>query len=149
MKDTEKTLVEAVQSFFGSKANLGLPKEKPAKDDWSDNNPALRGLEYLHGQIDEMFAHKAAELVHHTGICASFSKVHSYKYLNDDTFGEAMDKEMTAQGIPAAERRKALEFIPAIIKELKEEQAEWAEKDFGMVNMDDMIEVSNPEQYED
>lgn len=146
MHTTEVLLVEAIQSFLGNKAKLGLKPDNAADD---DNNPKARGFEYLHGQIDEMFAHKAAELTHHTGICASFSKVHSYKYLDDTAFAEAIDKEMVAQGIPAAERRQALDFIPAIIKELRDEKSEWSEKDFGMVNMDDIIEVSNPVQYED
>jgi hypothetical protein len=106
-------------------------------------------MAYLHGQIDEMFALKATELTHHTGICASFNKVHSYKYLDDETFAEAMDKEMTAQGIPAAERRKALDFIPKIIKELSEEQAAWAERDFGFNHdLDAITQLIQPQQYE-
>lgn len=147
MNNNEKLLVEAMQSFLSSKAKLGLDTDKTATN---DNNPEFRGFEYLHGQIDEMFAHKAADLIHHTGICSSFSKVHSYKYLDDDTFSEAMDKEMTAQGIPAQERSKALQFIPAIIKELKTEAAEWAEKDFGFHDdLDEIIKISQPQQYED
>ena len=149
MTDNERTLTEALKSFLQTEPKLGLSGTKAEKDDYSDNNPMMRGFEHLHGQIDEMFAHKAAELTHYTGICSSFTKVHSYKYLNDSTFQEAMDKEMTAQGIPASERKKAIGFIPSIIKELAEEQGEWAEADFGFhPHLDEIIEVSQPKQYE-
>lgn len=147
MDPNEKLLVEAVESFLSGQAKLGLKPDEKADN---DNDPKARGPEYLHGQIDEMFAHKAAELTHHTGVCAAFSKVHNYKYLDDSTFSEAMDKEMTAQGIPAAERKTALEFIPSIIKELAEESEQWCEKDFGFnQNLDEIIEVSQPKQYEE
>jgi hypothetical protein len=54
---------------------------------------------------------------------------------------------MVAQAVPAAERDKAMEFIPSIIEELREEQTEWAEKDSGFnPGMDEIIKVSQPEQ---
>ncbi len=146
LDNTEQLLIEAVQSMLDGRTKLGLPA-KP--ESWGgDNDPRLRGLEYLHGQIDEMFAHKAAELTHHTGACAAFSKVHSHKYLDDPIFAKAMDSEMVSQGIPVAERKQAIGFIPAIIKELKEEAENWSERDFGFhPDLDDIIKASQPEQF--
>ncbi len=144
--NNEQLLVEAVKSFLDDHASLGLKPDDKADN---DNNPKMRGFEYLHGQIDELFAHKAAELTHYTGICAAFTKIHNYKYLDDSSFCEAMNKEMTAQGIPADERKKALDFIPKIIKELQEEKSAWSEQDFGFnQNLDEIIDVSQPKQYE-
>lgn len=148
LTDNERTLVEAVKSMLDGKPALGLPDPDP--DSFDDNNPELRGFEYLHGQINEMFRLKAAELTHFEGVCAAFSKVHNYKYLDDNTFSEAMDKEMVSQGIPRDERTQAIEFLPKIIEELKEESTEWAERDFGFhPNLDELREVSQPQQYED
>lgn len=147
MNENEKILVEAIGSFLKDKAKLGL-NTKNNKDN-NDNDPKNRGQQYLHGQIDDMFALKSADLTHQTGICAAFSKVHGYKYIDDDTFAEAMDKEMTAQAIPANERKKALEIIPKIIKELSDEKADWSEQDFGFNNnMDEIITGSQPQQYQ-
>jgi hypothetical protein len=144
---TEQLLVESVKSLLNSKMSFGVPKNDPKATD--DNNYRLRGVEFLHEQINEMFQLKAAELTHHTGICAAFSKVHSYKYIEDETFSEAMGKELTAQGIPKDERTKALEFIPTILKELKKEIGEWGEADFGFhPDLDEIQKISQPNQYE-
>jgi len=143
LNDNERLLVEAVKSMLSQDAQLGLSihaNDPYAGQDW-------RGLEYLHGHINEMFLVKAAELVHAEGVCQAFGKVHSYKYLDDPTFSTAMEKEMVAQAIPAEERNKALGFIPKIIEELKEDQREWAEKDSGFnPKLDEIKEMSKPEQ---
>lgn len=139
----EKLLLEAVQSMLQQDAMLGLSIHKTEEAQSSTE----RGYEYLHNQIDEMFALKAAELAHADGVCQAFHKVHSYKYLDDPSFKTAMEKEMVAQGIPAEERNKAAEWIPQIIQELKEEQSEWAEKDHGFhPDMKEIKEMSQPDQ---
>ena len=144
LKKKEKLVLEAIDSMLQQDAKLGLSIHD---DEHEKTGSAERGYEYLHGQIDEMFAVKAAELVHVDGICQAFKKVHNYKYLDDPTFRTAMEKEMIAQGIPKEERSKALEFVPKIISELKEEQSEWAEKESGFnPALDEIREVSSPEQ---
>lgn len=138
----EQLLLEAINSMLGQDAMLGLSIHK---DDTQQS--AERGYEYLHNQIDEMFALRASDLVHVDGICQAFRKVHSYKYLDDPSFKTAMEKEMVAQGIPKEERGKATGWIPTIIQELKEEQKEWSEKDFGFhPELDEIKEMSQPEQ---
>ena len=145
LSENELLLVESIKSMLKDDAQLGLAAHE--KDKYSQQFNAERGLEYLHGQIQDMFAVKAAELVHNNGVRQAFHKVHSYKYLDDPTFATAMKKEMVAQGIPAEERAKALMFIPSIIKELQSEQKEWAEKDAGFnPPLDEVMDISQIEQ---
>ena len=144
LTSTEKTLCEAIETMLQHDAKLGL---KIHDTDGKHLGETERGYEYLHGQIDEMFGLKAAELIHAESVCQAFHKVHSYKYLDDPSFKTAMEKEMVAQAVPAEERNKALNFVPSIISELKEDQAEWAEKDFGFnPKLDEIKEASRPEQ---
>lgn len=143
LNDNEKLLVEAMRSMFNQDAKLGLS----IHDKDTDYFDAERGLEYLHGHIDEMFTLKAVELIHSESICQAFNKVHSYKYLSDPSFITAMEKEMVAQAVPAAERSKACSFIPKIIDELKNDQQEWCEKDSGWhPSLDEIREISKPQQ---
>jgi len=142
--EAEKTLLEGIKTMLQHDAQLGL---KIHSDQISEMGSAERGYEYLHNQIDDMFSLKAAELVHANGVCQSFRKVHNYKYLDDPSFGTAMQKEMVAQAVPAEERTAAINFIPEIIKELKEDQAEWAEKDYGFnPHLSDILETGEIEQ---
>lgn len=144
LNKAERMVAEAVETMLQQDAKLGLKMHDSTDTRLGETE---RGLEYLHGQIDEMFALKAAELIHADGVCQAFQKTHSYKYLDDPSFKTAMKKEMVAQAVPAEDREKALGFIPAIIKELKEDQKEWAEKDFGFnPALDEIKEMSQPEQ---
>lgn len=144
LNKAEKQLCEAVDSMLQHDAKLGLKIH-----DQTDQQlgKAERGLEYLHGQIDEMFALKAAELTHAESVCQAFHKAHNYKYLDDPTFKTAMEKEMVAQAVPAEERKQAISFIPSILSELRNEQEKWAEKDAGMSPvLDEIRDISQPEQ---
>lgn len=144
LTNDELILLEGIKSMLQDDVQLGLQMHEK---DLESSGETERGYEYLHNEIDEMFALKAAELTHATGICQAFTKVHGYKYLDDPTFATAMQKEMVAQAVPAAEREQALGFIPKIIKQLQDGQKEWAEKDFGFnPRMDEIIDASQPEQ---
>ena len=143
LKQPEKLLLEAVKSMLQQDARLGLS----IHDADLKASSAERGYEYLHNQIDEMFHLKAAELTCSEGVCQAFTKVHSYKYIDDPSFAVAMKKEMVAQGIPKEDREKALAIVPQIIEEVEVEQSEWAEKDAGFnPNMREIREASQPEQ---
>lgn len=141
---TEKMLIEAINSMFDLDAQVGLAFHDKSE---LERHNEERGYEYLHNQIDDMFALKAAELTHADSLNQAFHKVHSYKYLDDPTFQTAMEKELVAQAVPAHERVKAAEAIASIIKELQKEQKSWAEKDYGFnPHMDEISKVSKPEQ---
>jgi hypothetical protein len=145
LNKAERMLLESIKSMLKHDSKLGLAihdnnETEQQKHDW-------RGDAYLHEQIEDMFQVKAAELVHAESIYQAFNKVHSYKYLDDPTFSEAMSKEMTATAVPASERIKALNFIQEIIEELKAEQLWWAEKDAGFnPKLDEIRDISKPEQ---
>ena len=144
LTDTDKLLVEAISTMLQHDAKLGLRDELNRQD----LNATERGFEYLHGNIDEMFALKAAESNFFESLCQAFNKVHCYKYLDDPTFTIAMEKELTAQGIPATERAKAANNIKQIIEELKAEKSDWAERDYGFnKDMAEIRRVSQPQQY--
>jgi len=138
----ERLLLEGIKSMLAQDAKLGLSfhdQDKAAQGE--------RGFEYLHEQIDDMFAVKAAELVHADSVCQAFHKVHSYKYLDDHSFRTAMEKEMVSTAVPAEERERALGFIGSIIDELRTEQREWAERDAGFhPSLDEVREASRPQQ---
>lgn len=141
LTQNEQLVLEAINSLLQQDAKLGLAIHT------NEFDSAERGYEYLHGQIDEMFAIKAADLVHAESVCQAFHKVHNYKYLDDPTFKTAMEKEMVAVAVPAEERKKALGFIPSIISELKEERRAWSEKDAGFnPRLDEIKSVSKPAQ---
>jgi hypothetical protein len=137
---TDKLLVEAIDTMLRHKVQLGLQDPPPDKKEEDEHT-----FQFLHEQINEMFAIKAAGLTHHDGVCAAFRKVHNYKYITDPVFSLVVEREMTTQGIPANERQKAIEFIPAIIKEVKEQAKSWEERDAGFhPNLDEIVKVSQP-----
>ena len=143
LNEHEELLLEAVKSYLQQDAKLGLAAHD--KDDYVKDAEAERGFEHLHNNINDLFALKSAELDHADAVRQAFIKVHSYKYLDDPSFSTAMEKEMVAQAVPAAERSKALEFIPKIIDEVSSDD-EWAEKDSGFnPNLDEIEDVSQPE----
>ena len=140
MKKSEKVLTEAIDTFLRHSTELGIPE--PPEEYKEEESQTFQ---HLHEQINEMFEVKAVDLTHHDGICAAFRKVHNYKYVTDPTFLVAMEKEMSAQGIPMEEREKALDFVPAIIEQVKTEGKEWAEQDAGFHPcLDEIIDVSRP-----
>jgi polyhydroxyalkanoate synthesis regulator phasin len=140
LNDDEKLVLEAFNSLLNQDAELGL-----SIHDYKDES-IERGFEYLHNHIDDLFKVKSAELTHTDGINSAFSKVHTYKYIDDPKFATAMQKEMVAQGVPANERAKAVEFLDTIIDQLKDEQQEWAEKDSGFnPNLDEIMSMPESE----
>jgi len=139
LNKNEKLLIESIKNMLKQDAKLGLSIHNSE----DDGNFSERGYEYLHNQIDEMYAIKAAELVHAESVTSSFNMVHSYKYLDDPSFPTAVEKEMVAKAVPAEERKRALGFIPKIIEELREEQRSWTEKDSGFnPNLDEILDTT-------
>lgn len=125
LKKPEQIACEAIDTMLRHKVALGLqdlPNDIQKEEEHS--------FQYLHEQINEMFAIKAAGLTHHDGICAAFRKIHNYKYITDPTFRRSVNEEMRGQGIPTEERTKVLDYIPAIINEIKKE-TDWCERDAG------------------
>jgi hypothetical protein len=145
LNSDEQLLVEAITSMLSQDAKLGL-----SNPDQEEPQKVERGFAYLHEQIEDMFAVRAAELTHAESVTRAFRKVHGYKYLDDWTFPFAMEKEMVTQAVPIRERKKALEFIPKIVEELQQEQQVWSERDAGFnPKLDEVRKVSQPKQPTD
>lgn len=144
MKKAEKLICEAINTYLQDKAQLGVPDPpEELKDEHS--------FQFLHEQINDLFATKASDLVHYNSVCSAFRKVHNYKYITDPTFEAAVKRELSAQAVPMAEQKKALDFIPKIIKEVSKE-AEWSEQDAGFhPNLDEVMEAGRgtSESYSD
>jgi hypothetical protein len=143
LNQDEKTLLEALEQMLKSDDKLGLAHhESPGEKD------SERGFEYLHNNIDDSFAVKAAELVHADSVTKAFHSVHSYKYIDDITFGDAFSKELTAMAVPAVEREKAVKFVDDILEELREGH-EFAEKDAGFnPDLEEIRAISQPSEMD-
>lgn len=128
LNQDEQILAEAFETMLNSGDGLGLSRHKSELERLGETES---GPAYLHGEVDLMFHQKASELLHYDGACAAFAKVHSYKYIDDPTFEAAMNKELTAQGIPTEEREKALEVVVSIVEELRNDKGVANEQDAG------------------
>lgn len=134
----DKLLIEAIGNMLDQTDRLGLPDDL---DDFKEE----RGYEYLHNQVDDMFRLKAADLVHCESACAAFSKIHSYRYIDDANFVPAVESELRSMAMPKKEQEDVVKFIETIREELKKESGVWAERDAGFnPNLDEIIEVSKP-----
>lgn len=144
LTEEERLALDGIKAMLTEDVRLGLSIHD--KDPYNKEFDAERGYQHLHGHIQDLFHVKAAELTHSDGVCQAFTKVHGYKYIDDTTFKTAMQKEMVAQGIPEADREKALDIVDKIIDTLKNDEIS-AEKDSGFnPNLDEVIEASQPEQ---
>lgn len=122
MKKEEKQLCEAIESYLQDESKLGLPE---ATDEESHT------LQFLHEQINEMFALKVIGMTHQDGMRSAFRKVHNYKYLTDPTFNEALRKELSAQAVPREQQDKAFEYVNQIIEQIRKEDSIGDERDAG------------------
>jgi len=119
----EQKLVEAIGNMFNNTASrLGLNKDQPPE--------MSHNAEFQWNTIEAMFALKVTDSPFFESLTAAFRDIHSYKYLDDQTFEIAIRKRLTATGIPTEEIEKAIKTITEIRKELggenfQEKQAGW------------------------
>lgn len=145
MRQNEKVICEAINTYLNDDAQLGLhkgTKETSFKDvpRTSDNKNLDHTLQFMHEQINDLFDSKVADLTHYESICTSFHRVHNYKYITDPSFASTLDKELSAQGIPKDQRLKVEKVIPKVIKELCSDANE---QDFGYhPELDDIMNTS-------
>lgn len=133
----EQLLAEAVRSMLDQESRLGLSIHGK-----SEQGPE-RGSEYLHNYIEDSFRHKVASTVHADSITAAFAKVHSYKYVDDPTFPEALQDVMLVMAVPAHEQKTALNAIGSVIKEMDV----GTEQDAGYhPDLDDVLSTADIEQ---
>jgi hypothetical protein len=116
-------LVEAIGNMFHDTASrLGLLKDQIPE--------TSHNAEFQWNTIEAMFALKVTDSPFFESLTAAFRDIHSYKYLDDQTFEIALRKRLTATGTPTEEIEKAVKTITEIRKELggenfQEKQAGW------------------------
>lgn len=116
LNQNENLIVEAFKSFLADNDNLGVPET-------TDEAVAERGSHHMHQQIDELFAQKAASLVHFESVRGAFNKIHSFRYLEDARFVTAFESELKSRAVPVAEVAKACKYLEAVKEELAAENA--------------------------
>lgn len=111
----EKEILEAVNDLFHNKAsNLGIVK--------TDQPEISNRSEFQRNIIKDMFDTKATDSRFYESLTSAFHDIHSFKYISDPTFNNALDRRLRAIGIPIAERQKAMEYVTEINKELGDGQ---------------------------
>lgn len=146
MTENERILVEAVKTMLDGDFKVGLD----VNDDPNADENRLRGTQYLHQYVDGLFRHKAldAKLTHVESICAAFSKIHSYRYVTDHSFGSVLMKELRSMGVPRAEQDKTVELVEEVRKDLDNDLA-LDEAGYGFnPNLDEIFDACKPDQYE-
>lgn len=110
MTGTEVVLLEAIKNLFNnSRTKLGIVA--PPHDEVSNR------MQFQFENIRDMFSLKALSSTFHESLVSAFYNIHSYKFINDPTFPIALEKQMSALGIPMEERNKALKYVKEIIDE--------------------------------
>jgi hypothetical protein len=120
MNTTERLLVEAV-SLRLQRTLLGVPKHEPPDD---------HSLQYLHEHINDLFATRTTDLVHHESVCRAFCKAHVNYDLSDPAFLDALRAEMACQAVPGTEQESALQTAVKVLKEVRPSPS-WQERDTG------------------
>jgi hypothetical protein len=131
LSDSEAKLLDAIKKHLGGSNLLQDESYLP---------------QFLYENINQQFRLGVLGLSHEDGICASFYKVHGVKHLNSPLFSEMLECEMKSQGIPADQRKTAIETKELVLKKLLKEMDE---KDAGVhPDIDEIKKVSQPPQYE-
>lgn len=132
MNQNEKLLLEAVSNLFQNKeSKLGIVTHK-------ENSHMMQ---FQREMIEDMFSLKFVKSNFHEDLTGAFRDIHSYKYLDDPTFSIALNKRLTARGIPTEEIQKAIKAVEEIKEELggktfQEKEAGWHP------NMDQIVDVT-------
>lgn len=134
LNTADRLLIEGIRELLSAKSpHIGLIHKDEATD--------TKGFQYLHEHINDLFHVRAAELTHSTAVCAAFQKVHSYKFINDDFFNNALNAEMKSMAVPGVERTKALKFVEQIAEEINGDE-NWLERDAGFnPNLDEVVDT--------
>lgn len=159
MNNNEILLLEAISNMFSDKTNLGLSEYTQSDEykNWDGPRP-----HYYPDYVENIFRLKInnPKFSHYESISGAFYHTHSYKNIFDDTFPRSFDKQMENMIVPCEERKAALNVVNDIRNDICNRYKEIAQGkdvtnkniqdtqgpdvDMGIVNMNDMREVTNP-----
>ena len=138
LRDSEKRLVEALESMLSGKAKLGLAYHEESEE-------RANTFTYLHENIEQTFRLSIADLTFHDGVASAFNRVHSYKYVDSPSFPLAFEKEMTAMAVPANEIEAAHNAVTKIVEDMRKDNG--TEKDAGRnPDLGEIVDKSQPAQ---
>jgi hypothetical protein len=136
----EAAILEATQNYL-KHTQLGL-KPEPAEGDSSKEH--ANGHQFKWTGIEQLFRLKLndSHCKHVDAICAAFAQAHSYMFIDNPKFPTSFEQNMTSApyAIPTAERKKALEILAGVVKEIgdpAEKDAGWSE------HLDDLKDVTS------
>jgi hypothetical protein len=111
MRPEEKELVEAIGNMFhDTSSRLGLLQDQPKE--------VTHTMEFQWNTIEAMFAVKVSDSPFFESLTAAFRDIHSYKYIDNETFHLSLRKRLSATGIPTEEIEKAVNAVNDIREEL-------------------------------
>lgn len=135
----ERLVAEAVKNILDDTV-LGSKSHE-------DNEERAHTFTFLHEEVEQAYRLEVFNLNHFDDIASAFSKIHSHKYLDDPKFPLALQKELSARGVPLDETDKALKAIETLKNKLLKKQGE---KDAGFnPDLDEIIDISQPQQIEE
>ena len=140
LNESERVIAEAIANMLDDTA-LGVNAHK------DHDKERANTFTFLHEEIEQAYRLATINFEHHEDVCSAFSKIHSYKYLDDPGFALSFKGELTARGVPLEECTKALDTVGKMIdKHLKnnsEAAAGWNP------DLDEIIKASQPPQIEE
>lgn len=105
----EKLLVETMKSLL-DQDDLG--RVEGGSDDEHAHN-----TQFQWEDIQDSFALNVKDSDFFESLTSSFRKVHSYKWITDSTFEEALVAELESQGVPHVDIESAVEALDKVRKE--------------------------------
>lgn len=140
LSELEQNLFESMSNMLESNAKLGLAY---TEEDEEDANT----LNFMHETIKQEMHLKTAGMDHADSINSAFSRVHSFRHINNRRFPIAFNSEMKSMAVPEKDRKKALELVEEIVNGLDLEDTE--EQDHGYHKVDELKKATQPTTDQD
>ena len=112
MDQNEALLLEGIKGLFNSQT-LGLKQLHGTPESHEHSHFAQFGW----AGIEDVFNTKIIGSPFHEAIRSAFHVIHSYKYLDNPSFGMSFISEMQARAVPQVEQQKAIKALQETIKE--------------------------------
>ena len=120
MTPKESLLVKAIHNvFMNDPAAMGIVKGKPPITDATNCMP--HQYEWINDLYRLKLNENLAGSAFYESISSAFYDVHSYRFINDYKFKEAMEARMRSIGVPRSEIQIALNMVDEVLKEAKKD----------------------------
>ena len=121
MTPKESVLAKAIHNaFMNDPAVMGIVKGKPPIDDATNCMP--HQYEWIHDLYRLKLNENLNNPAFFESISSAFYDIHSYRFINDYKFKEALETKMRSMGVPRSEMQIALNMVDEVIKEVKKDR---------------------------